>query len=170
MKLSELLNASWNVSYLDNSLRTFIFKLHNNALGFNHVIDHFVDNVEPYCNFCLLNRHENPERDTVLHIFYTCPTIELLLEELYSWIFGGNRIVSRSEVFGNFNEINESNNKILFVVTKIVQKYIWDSYLRKSIPNTNEAKELIRVEMRTMGKVSKYFWNIRDECNLQVLK
>ena len=170
LKLSELLNASWNVSYLDNSLRTFIFKLHNNALGFNHVIDHFVDNVEPYCNFCLLNGHENPERDTVLHIFYTCPTIELLLEELYSWIFGGNRIVSRSEVFGNFNEINESNNKILFVVTKIVQKYIWDSYLRKSIPTTNEAKELIRVEMRTMGKVSKYFWNTRDECNLQVLK
>ena len=81
-----------------------------------------------------------------------------------------NRNVNRAEVFGTFNEISESNNKILFVVTKILQKYIWDSYLRKCIPNNNEAKELMCVEMRIMGKVSKSFCTVRDECKLMVLK
>ena len=78
LDLSEKLNASWNVSCLDNSMRSFIFKLHTNSLSFNHVITHFVKNIEPYCTFCMLTRHNAPERDTALHVFYTCPTTETL--------------------------------------------------------------------------------------------
>ena len=126
IELSELLNASWNINFLDNSMRTFVFKLHNTALPYNHVLAHFAENIEPYCSFFLLTRHENPERDTALHVFYSCPITERLLGTFFAWLLGDNRIVWRSEVFGVFNENNLNNNKILFIVTKIFQKYIWD--------------------------------------------
>ena len=70
LDLSKKLNASWNFGYLDNTLRTFIFKMHNNQLGYNHVVAHFADNIEPYCSFCLLTRNHAPARDTALHVFY----------------------------------------------------------------------------------------------------
>ena len=56
LDLSEKLNAIWNISYLDNSMRTFIFKLHNNALTYDYVIAHFAENIEPYCTFCILRK------------------------------------------------------------------------------------------------------------------
>ena len=102
LDLSEKLNASWNISYLDNSMRTFIFKLHNNALTYNHVIAHFAENIEPYCTFCMLTRNNVLERDTALHVFFSCPTTENLNARLFSFVFGQNKDVRRSEAFGFF--------------------------------------------------------------------
>ena len=118
--LAERLNASWNFSYLDNSLRTFIFKMHNNTLGYNHVITHFAENIEPYCTFCLMLRHNYPERDTALPVFYSCSIIERLNERYFSWILEMPTILRRSEVFGFFQQATAENNEILFVVTKLL--------------------------------------------------
>ena len=88
LDLSEKLNASWNFGYLDNTLRTFIFTMHNNQLGYLHVVAHFADNIEPYCSFCLLTRNHAPARDTALHVFYSCPIVEPLNESFFSWVLG----------------------------------------------------------------------------------
>ena len=106
LDLSEKLNASWNFGYLDNTLRTFIFKMHNNQLGYNHVIAHFADNIEPYCTFCLVTRNHAPARDTALHVFYSCPIVEPLNESFFSRVLGEPNIPRRSEVFGYFNMPN----------------------------------------------------------------
>ena len=170
LDLSEKLNSSWNISYLDNTLRTFIFKLYNNALTYNHVICHFANNVEPLCTFCILTRNHDPERDTALHMFYSCPTTELLNEGFFSWVFSANRIVSRSEVFGNFNDPNNDNNEVLFISTKISQKYIWDCKLRKTLPSLEDLKNIIKTEFQVLKKVSKKFKEIVTSCDLQALK
>jgi hypothetical protein len=49
---SKKLNLAWRYSYLNNSTRTFLFKLHNNTLGYNHAVSHFVRNHSPNCTFC----------------------------------------------------------------------------------------------------------------------
>ena len=69
LDLSEKLNASWNISYLSNNLRTFLFKFHNNILSYNHVLTHFAEGVEPYCTFCMITRENVLERDNALHVF-----------------------------------------------------------------------------------------------------
>ena len=124
LDLSEKLNASWNFGYLDNTLRTFIFKMHNNQLGYNHVVAHFADNIEPYGSFCLLTRNHAPARDTALHVFYSCPIVEPLNESFFSWVLGEHNIPRRSEILGYFKMFNTANNTILFIVTKILQKCI----------------------------------------------
>ena len=170
LDLSELLNACWNISYLDNSLRTFIFKLHNNILTYNHVVAHFAENVEPYCTFCLITRNNDPERDTALHMFFSCPTTEQLNERFFAWIFGANRDIRRTEVFGIFTEENIDNNRILFIVTKISQKYIWDCKLRKSIPLLDDLKNIVKSEVQILRKISITFNDSLQSCSLLSLK
>ena len=170
LDLSELLNACWNTSYLDNSLRTFIFKLHNNILTYNHVVAHFAENVEPYCTFCLITRNNDPERDTALHMFFSCPTTEQLNESFFAWIFGANRDIRRTEVFGIFTEENIDNNRILFIVTKISQKYIWDCKLRKSIPLLDDLRNIVKSEVQILRKISINFNDSLQSCSLLSLK
>ena len=170
LDLSEILNTSWNISYLENSLRTFIFKLHNNILTYNHVLAHFAENIEPYCTFCLITRNNDPERDTVLHVFYSCPITEQFNERFFSWIFGVNRIVGRSEVFGIFKEENVDNNKILFIITKISQKYIWDCKLRKTLPALDDLKNIVKSEVQILRKISITFNDCLQSCSLLTLK
>ena len=63
------LNSLWNLSFLDNSIRTFIFKLHNNTLGFNHAVAHFVNGHSPNCTFCDLSGDKNYSPETPFTFF-----------------------------------------------------------------------------------------------------
>ena len=170
LELSETLNASWNISYLDNGLRTFIYRLHNNSLSYNHVIYHFAENIEPLCSFCLLARNDNPERDTALHVFYSCPHIEALNERFFTWVLGINTIPMRSDVFGAFRTGNNDNNTILFLATKILQKYIWDCKLRKTIPGFMDVQLIILDEFNVLKKISKKFNEILIMSTINSLK
>ena len=170
LELSEKLNASWNISYLDNSLRTFIYKLHNNALSYNHVITHFANNIEPYCTFCIISRHNNPERDTALHVFYSCPFIEPLNESYFSWLLGTHTVPMRSQVFGAFQTELAENNTIIFIATKILQKYIWDSKLRKTVPVLRDAQLITLCEFNIFKKVSKKLNDTLDLSTINSLK
>ena len=170
LDLSEKLNASWNFGYLDNTLRTYIFKMHNNQLGYNHVVAHFADNIEPYGSFCLLTRNHAPARDTALHLFYSCPIVEPLNESFFSWVLGEHNIPRRSEILGYFKMYNTANNTILFIVTKILQKYIWDCKLRKTLPNQADVRLNALDEFKILKKVSQKFNMLLELCTLNSLK
>ena len=170
LDLSEKLNASWNVSCLDNSMRSFIFKLHTNSLSFNHLITHFVENIEPYCTFCMLTRHNAPERDTALHVFYTCPTTETLNGNYFSWLLETATVPMRSKVFGFFQALNEENNKILFLATKILQKYISDCKLRNTLPNIIEIRSIVLDQFFMMKKINIKLKDSLESCTINTLK
>jgi hypothetical protein len=82
------LNKLWCLSYLSNSTRTFIFKLHNNTLGINTILSHFVAGIDRNCTFCNLIANPEMEDETVLHLFFTCSTVENKLEIFYKWLLG----------------------------------------------------------------------------------
>ena len=41
---------------MDNEMKTFCFKLHNNTLGYNYTVNKFIGNHNPYCTFCTLSK------------------------------------------------------------------------------------------------------------------
>jgi len=153
---SKLLNSCWNISYLDNDVRVFLFKLHNNTLGYNSMISRFVDNVEPYCTFCTIARDPFLENETVLHTFYTCIHSENLLGVLNT-ITGNDTAIRRNDIFLTFNEDNTNNVKVLFIVTILFKKYIWDCKLRKCLPLRPELEIFLKNEIRRMKATSKKF-------------
>jgi len=101
---SKLLNSSWGFSYLHNNLRTFIFKLHNNILGLNSRVAHFVRGHPRTCTFCDITREPEENSERILHLFYDCRHVENLLTLFYGWILNiENRIITRREFFVGFD-------------------------------------------------------------------
>ena len=72
--------------------------------------------------------------------------------------------------FGFFNEENADDNFILFVVTKILQKYIWDCKLRKTLPLLDDLKNIVTVELKVLTKISIKFRESLQSCTLRALK
>ena len=70
------LNTLWKENYFDNNTKSFIFKLHNNSLGYNLMVSKFVRGHSPLCTFCSINKNPEDERETPLHLFFQCETVE----------------------------------------------------------------------------------------------
>jgi hypothetical protein len=49
---SSFLNSLWTVNFFSNNMRTFLFKFHNNTLGYNASVAHFVRGHLALCTFC----------------------------------------------------------------------------------------------------------------------
>jgi hypothetical protein len=77
------LNSEWKTHFLSNECRIFSFKLVNNILGYNVIISHFVPGADRNCTFCNIVRNPDPKDENVLHLFYTCITVETLINNLF---------------------------------------------------------------------------------------
>jgi len=156
---SSLLNSSWGFSYLHNSTRTFIFKLHNAQLGLNSRVAHFVRNHPSTCTFCDLRRVPEENTESTKHLFFECVVVEELISEFYTWVFNSNerRHLTRTEYFVGFNTGNMWSDQVLHVVNLLVKKYIWDSKLRFTIPKTEDLKKSVISELERIVTQNKSF-------------
>jgi len=159
---SKILNSIWNVGYLSNQFRTFLFKLHNNSLGYNCVVSRFVRNIEPYCTFCQITRNPEMENETVLHLFFTCPEIEHLVLGYFSGYRLHNNEIRRRDYFGVIEDDNLNNSEKFgfLVVTALVKFYIWENKLRKCIPNQRDIHDYVESELDRMCEISSKMRNI----------
>ena len=137
---SGLLNELWCKNYFGNSMKTFLFKLHNNILGINSRVAHFVRGHPNTCTFCDLQKVslENPE--SITHLFFDCEIVETLLSQFYTWIFNHQRHINRSEYFIGFEMEDNNKKEILNIVNCIAKRYIWECKLRFTLPCINGLK------------------------------
>jgi nitrate reductase cytochrome c-type subunit len=126
---SKYLNSLWTSSMFTSKERTFFFKLHNNTLGYNVSVAHFVSRHSPFCTFCDLARSQEQNRETPLHIFYDCNCISSITERVYQRLTDNHDFMfSRREFFSTFNrrELSYAKNTVLTIVAKILIFYTWD--------------------------------------------
>jgi hypothetical protein len=124
---SKKVNAFWNLNYLSNSTRTFIFKLYNNILGYNVAVSHFIRNHSRHCTFCDITGNQDIIDETPIHLFFQCAAAEILVNEIFKWVTNDLTFeISRKEYFAFFDRIELSNqkNSILTIVAKLVLKFI----------------------------------------------
>jgi Reverse transcriptase (RNA-dependent DNA polymerase) len=161
LEISKYLNSFWFRNYLSNAFRVFLFKLYNNTLPYNTILSHFVRNIGRNCTFCDVIGNPEVEDENVLHLFYSCTISERLRSGFYNWLTNGTIInVSRREFFGTFRENNNYLNEFLNIATRLFQKYLWDSKIKKCLPALHGLKIFITDEILTMTKVSKKFKTI----------
>ena len=144
------------MNFLNNSTRSFSFKLHNNILGLNSRVSHFVRGHPDSCTFCDIGQIAEHSRESTSHLFFDCNFSETVIQNFYGEIFSGmgRRFVRRSEFFGGFEFENESLNKVLDLLNLLVKKYIWDCKLRFQIPQTVVLKDFVINELRTITSLS----------------
>jgi hypothetical protein len=158
--MGKMINSLWGFSYFSIDMRMFLFKMHNNTLGLNNRVAHFVRDQDPICTFCQINRRGDAADENTIHLFYECPAVESVRDPFFVWAYREGRgfSISRSELFlvqtvGNSQEIN-GGTVTRTIIAKLFLKYIWDSRCRFSLPNLEEMKEITKVEIRTIYSTS----------------
>jgi hypothetical protein len=168
LETSKKLNTLWANTALGNNTRTFLFKLHNNTLGYNQAVSHFVRGHSPNCTFCdiLGNQDINPE--SPLHLFFQCQAVENLTNEIFSWILDIDTVVSRQEFFTLFNRADHRKNDALNIFSKIVLKYYWDCKQRFCLPNLENAKTVLKSEQKILTSCNKKIFKIMDNSGIDL--
>ena len=90
LEMSRLLGGFWGHNFLNNDMRVFLFKLQGGLLGLNNRVAHFIQDHSPICTFCrLMGRGDAPE-ETVLHLFFECPSTEQIKNDFFRWFYNEN--------------------------------------------------------------------------------
>ena len=166
-------------------MRTFLFKLHNNTLGYNQSVSHFIRGYSNNCTFCDITEYIEEEPETPLHLFFNCTVVENIRNKFSHWLFADLRErlpepvpvpgprrniitdpVTRQEFFTVLERDNNCFNSVLFVVTKLFIKYIWDCKLRKCLPSLALLKNLVKSEINIIKFGRKDFVGIVVESNI----
>jgi hypothetical protein len=80
----------WGISFFSNSFREFSFKCRNNYLPLNNRIAAFDNTVNPNCTFCRIRDHATVTRESFNHIFFSCPSVSIILDSLLEYFTVGN--------------------------------------------------------------------------------
>jgi hypothetical protein len=166
LESSKKINNSWLNHFFSNEIRTFQFKLINNILGLNYIICHFVQSVERNCTLCDVARNPDPEDESPLHLFYTCNITENLLNDLFDDI---GTVISRQEFFSFPQRQNMSQNLVLFWISILTRKFIWDCKQRSVLPSIDFLKTFIFKEFRIMTGISRFVRSAVENCDLSYL-
>ena len=78
---AEILHSTlrgWNLFFLPNDFREFIFKERNNALAVGARVAHFDADADERCTFCRILYPPIQTREDFIHLFYDCPITEML--------------------------------------------------------------------------------------------
>ena len=167
------LNSSWNLSYLNNSTKMFLFRLANNNLGYNYMLTHFVPGHSPLCTFCEIARDGEAPRETPGHLFHDCPYINPLITMAIAWLVPDIRDrekITRKGLIGKPALDCEYKNEILFLLFKLCLKYIYDCKLKKYLPNFENCKEILIDEVKTMLRCSRKFRMKFENSNIRILQ
>jgi len=131
----------WSKSFFENSIREFLFKLRNNQLGLNNRINAFDNNHDPRCNFCRIRDSNTVIRDSFKHVFYFCPTTNLLLTRLVNLLEPAPAMDTNQFFnmywYGCFDD-NPNWEFTTNIVFDIFRFLIYKFKLRKKIPNSEQ--------------------------------
>lgn len=151
--------GSWNISFLDNQMRTFLFKLYNNTLGLNYRVTHFNPNVEPFCTFCTILGVENLERETPRHLFLECLAVEQIYENFFRITLG--LVEWRAADYLTYPQLTDSpTEQFLFIISSLVKVYIWNCKLRHQVPVQDNLENFIITECKLAMLINNRFFTL----------
>ena len=125
----------------------------------------FIENIEEHCTFCLLTHEQELERETPLHIFYSCPTVENIYNRLYNTLLPGT-MVSRRLIFCPIDDKNTSRGKFLTTISILTRKFFWDSKNRNTLPFYDDLLYFLKSEIGIYYRTSNIFKSIFNNCNI----
>jgi hypothetical protein len=157
---SKFLNKLWSLNIFTNAEKTFFFKLHNNTLGYNNIVAHFVRGHSPTCTFCDLLRTEEEFIETPLHLFYNCTVTSNVIDSVLGRTTGEDRFLfSQREFLATFErkDFSYAKNFVLTFISKLTIKYIWDCRNRKIMPNMENCFETLSEKINVLTQINNKF-------------
>ena len=128
----------WNMSWICNYMRQFLFLLRNNGIMLNNRLNAIDDTVSPYCTFCKIINRDTVTRDSFLHFFRNCPVTARLLEvwsSLFEPIQQINSPSFQALYWYGVCPGNIADNGYTLLVVDSFKYVLWKFKKRKKIPN-----------------------------------
>jgi hypothetical protein len=166
---SKFLNKLWTDNLFTNQERVFFFKFHNNILGFNNVVAHFVRGHSPYCTFCNISRTPDLNPETPVHLFYECSSVHDLIVDMFRVITNNNDFsCSKREFFTKFErrELSSAKNSCLTTCAKLLIKYIWECRNRSFVPVLDHCRQNLSDRLVMATKSNKKFKTLWEASGL----
>jgi hypothetical protein len=144
----------WNRSFLQNEMREFLFKEHNNCLGLNNRTVHFLANTNDKCSFCRIINPETTQKESFRHLFFDCP---ITRTALYGFIHLSRLQIQRNDpnlknIFW-YGKTNTTECTDLLLIFEIFRYCIWKCKLRKTIPRSLDITDTVSTILGTVLKI-----------------
>jgi len=156
------LYSIWGRNYLNNDVRVFLFKYYNNILGLGNRIAHFVQNADARCTFCVMENRADPVPESFEHIFFSCPSTQLILRYLFEKFFT-KELDSELYFTGSGVDGNEKENVPFSLTLDLIRYQIWQCKLNKRKMTaaciTDEISYIINCIRRTNREISDLYEN-----------
>jgi hypothetical protein len=131
----------WNLKFLSNRHRDFLYKYVSNRLSLNNRLAHFNDRVNAGCTFCTLEGRLPVLVETVCHLFFDCPSTNNLLLRADSefWPDFNLSLEKRKSLWLGlmtcFLSNNGSCNTFIQITVGTVQFFVWECKIKKQKPS-----------------------------------
>ena len=135
----------------DNYLSWFQMKIIYRILGTKQYLHKIKFIASPTCNLC----HKNPQ--TLIHLFYECPTTSILLNDLQNWIsnkIGINIQLTKCDIILGYL-INNNFKHALNTILLVTKSYIFWSSRHDKSPNINQLQSWIKSTYSQQEIISK---------------
>jgi hypothetical protein len=146
-----LILGTWNISFLPNNLREFIFICRNNQIRVGARAAHFQQRTDGRCTFCKMVNPNSVTRESFLHIFLLCPVINNILRGLSTNL--GAKISPDHLGFSCAFWYGDTNNKIdksLQLFFEIFRYTVWKFKLRRQLPLLNTFTHIMFEQLRLL--------------------
>jgi hypothetical protein len=157
------MHSMWGKPYLNNELRVFLLKYHNNILGLGNRVAHFVQNAESRCTFCLLANRPDPVPESFEHIFYSCPSTQNILKKSFEKFL--TPIIS-AYFTGSGIDGNEKENVPFSLTLDILRYYIWQCKLNKKLLIFSCITEDVSYTINVIRKTNMEISDLFEHCTL----
>jgi hypothetical protein len=172
----EKINGSleaWNLYFLPNRMREFLFKYIHNLLGVNARIARFNVIVNASCTFCRLNNRLPAPSESFVHVFFECEFTDEIRRRVDSeWWPDLNAGNHRKNFWlaGSANLLSGNRNKFLQLAIFTVQYYIWECKLKKQTLGWSTCKNFTVELLKSFCKISSLVNNERNANNSPICR
>jgi hypothetical protein len=158
------INALWTTYFLQSDLKTFLFKAHHNILGLNHRVHHFNQLREPTCTFCNKAKNFPAERETYIHLFWHCPSVNKLIKRFFDTYIDGD--VDQFFFFTGCYRIDNRNELSVpvLIIFNVLRYAVWNFKLRKKLPSWHGLNSEFLYVFDTILNVSRKFNTSVSRC------
>ncbi len=127
--------SCWNLSFLPNELREFIFLERNNFLKIGTRIIHYQQNASDLCSLCRIINPGTVNRESINHLFLQCPITLNLLRGISRSLGLIYQPLSDSYKEKYWNGITDGKFDLsLYLVFVIFRHTIWKFKIRRIVP------------------------------------
>jgi hypothetical protein len=169
-KILELVSGSWNISFLPNELREFLFLERNNCIKVDTRAIHYVANASDKCAFCRTINPDTANRESYYHLFKSCPITVNVLRGLLrtTGILYGPDMEHYSAMYW-FGMKDDEFSLPIFLIFAIARHVIWKFKTRKMFPSHQQYAGVFLSYLKTIRYVRpQLFESIKTHFNVDI--